>query len=445
MSRLGAAPFTPILRPRLRSGPRRLPLMLACLAAFSGGASGCKLTTDDVTIDNIYGPAGRQAVNLVQQARREQKGDEYAGGDELQAAMKLYEELKYAEARKAFKDMVKKYGKKKEPVEEDAMFYLAECDFQLGRLPKADDEYQELLKKYPQTRFLEKSVKRIYAIACYWLGKPKPAEEIELASFTDEDGEERLKDLPGATIQYQFPLKPNFFDKTRPLFDTHGRAVASLKQVWMNDPNAPLAADALMTDALYHFRRGDYQEAETSFKQLREQHFGKNKYFQAAHILGAHASMKCYQGPLYDEKQLINAKSLTNGAMNLYADTPYRRKLEADLKKMEAEAAVRDWEIAKFYAKRGENKAAAFYSECIAKDYPDSPQATQARELLAKLGPENAADILAPAPRPKATSVAKAEPGPKAEPEMKTEPGESEEPGRLTLSDQDAKPISETE
>ena len=421
---------------RKRATRRGHLLRVALLYAVALCGAGCKTSnaTDNVTIDNIYGPTGRQAVNLVEQARREAKGDQSAGADELKAALKLYEELKYAEAKKAFKKMVKKYGKKKEPVEEDAMFYLAECNFQLGHLPAAEDGYEELLKKFPRTRFLEQSVPRIYRIASYWLDGPKPAAEIELVSFTDEDAEERLSEIPEATIPYAFPLTPNLFDKTRPLFATRERALAALRQVWLNDPKGKLADEALMLAAMYHFRRKDYREAESDFSTIRGTFEGKSKYTQAAYVLGAHASMKSYQGSQYDGKQLEEAKKLARGAIALFPDSPQRPKLEADLKRMEAEAVERDWERVKFYAKRGEKKSAAFYCECIVEQYPDSPRAAEAREMLIKFGPENSADVL------KTPLVAKATPATATEKELPAEPG------RLRLSDQDdAKPISGAE
>jgi hypothetical protein len=43
--------------------------------------------------------------------------------------------------------IVKKYKKKKEPIVNDALFYRAECDFQLGYYADAQDGYDELLKR----------------------------------------------------------------------------------------------------------------------------------------------------------------------------------------------------------------------------------------------------------------------------------------------------------
>src|SRR5258708_1947615 len=164
------------------------PGILLALAAICWSLAGCKSTVDDVNIKDVYGPAGRHAKNLVEQAQRDVKGDPEVGLEEYNAARKLYDEQNYVAARKAFKKMVKKYKKKNVPIEEDALFYLAECDYQLGWYPGAQDGYDELIKKYPSTRFLEQSVKRLYVIARYWLNSPKPASEIELASFKDENG-----------------------------------------------------------------------------------------------------------------------------------------------------------------------------------------------------------------------------------------------------------------
>jgi TolA-binding protein len=409
-------------------------LTLAMLAAGCIALAGCKSPLDNIDIKDVYGPAGRQAKNKVEQAKREAEGASAVGIDEFEAARKLYEEQKYVEARKAFQKIVKKYKKKSEPVEEDAMFYRAECDFQLGRYPDAQDGYDELVNKYPSTKYLEKSMERLYGIARYWLKLPKPASEIELASFTEEAGDEKLKDLPDATIPWEFPIKPNLTDKTRPPFDTHGRALQALKSVSMKDINGPLADDALMLLATYHLRKKDYREADHYFKTIREQ-CPNSPFIQASFILGAHASLQSYQGARYDDKQLEEAKKLTLAAVRNYPDSPQRPKLEHDLKKIDAEAAVRAWVRVEFYLKRREKTSAAFYCETIIEKYPDSPEAKRARETLLSLGPQYAAGVLK-------TPLFKKEA--KAAMDDETPDETPEEPARLRVADGDAQPISET-
>jgi tetratricopeptide (TPR) repeat protein len=395
----------------------------AAIALLLGG---CKTTTSDVSIKDIYGSTGRHAKNIVEQARRETKGDPEVGLDEYNAARKLYDEKEYAKARKDFHKIVKKYKKKHEPVVDDALFYRAECDFQLGHYPEAQDGYDELIKNDQSTKYMDTAVKRLYRIARYWLNSPKPVSEVELATFTSEDGEERLKQQPDAHIPFEFRLRPNVTDRTRPLFDTPGRAVQALRSVHLHDVSGPLADDALMTLATYYFRKGNYRDADLYFSQIRQLD-RKSEFEQAAYVLGAHSSYKSYQGALYDSKQLEEAQKLTKSALR-FADLPQRPKLEGDLKRMDAELIEREWKRVQYYLGRREKSSAALHCEYLLETYPDSPQAAKAREALIKLGPEHAAGILSTPLFPKEP----AKPGRPAE----AEEDETEEPARLRLSDE---------
>ena len=437
-------PIGPAAAGGAAGGTWRVFLALAVLCV---GLAGCKSTVDDVSIKDVYGPAGRQAKNnLVEQAKQDIKGDPAVGLEEFEAAHKLYEEQNYLAARKALNKVIKKYKKKNVPIEEDAMFYLAECDFQLRLYPAAQDGYDELIKKYPSSRFLEQSIRRLYAIARYWLNSPKPASEIELASFKNENGEEKLNELRESYEPGQPRLKPNFTDKSRPVFDTPERAMQALRSVHLHDVTGPLADDALNTMAMYYFRKKDYREADTNFAQIRES-YPQSEFVQAAYVLGAHASLKSYLGARYDSKQLEEAKKLTKATTRLYPDIPQRPKLENDLRKIDAEMVEREWQRVVFYKKRSEKDAAAIYAEGIVEHYPDSPQAVKARELLIELGPKYAKGILTtPLIKPEPVNRDPGGAGKNGDKESQPAYDEPEEPARLRVSDsdKDAKPISES-
>lgn len=400
------------------------------LAFWCCGIAGCKSTVDSTDIKETYGPIGRFAKNRAEQAKRDASNEPYVGLEELNAARKLYDEQKYREARHAFHKIVKNKKWKNEPVVEEAQFYRAETDFQLAHYPAAQDGYDELLKSHPSTKYLEQSVKRLYAIACYWLNSPKPASEIELASFTDEDGAERLAQNPEANIPFEWRIKPNFTDRTRPLFDTPGRAVQALRSVTLNDVSGPLADDARMMLAMYHLRKRDYREADIYFNEIRSQ-YPNSEFAQAAYVLGAHASLKSYLGANYDGKQLEEARKLTDSATRLYPEIPQRAKLDGDLKKIKAERIEREWKRVEYYLKRREKESAAIYCEYIVETYPESPQAEKARETLLKLGPAYAAGILTTPLFPKAP------PKPQA---AETDTEGLQEPGRLKVTEEGASP-----
>jgi outer membrane protein assembly factor BamD (BamD/ComL family) len=406
---------------------------LVLLAIWCCGLAGCKSTVDGTDIKDTYGPIGRFAKNRVEEAKRKEKGDEYVGLAELTAARQLYDEKKYPEARKAFHTIVKNKKWKNEPVVEEARFFRAETDFQLSYYARAQDGYDELLKNHPTTKYLERSVQRLYAIACYWLNSPKPASEIELTAFTDEDGAERLAQNPEARIPFEWRIKPNFTDKTRPFFDTPGRAVQALQSVTLHDVTGPLADDARMTLALYHLRKGNYRDADMYFNEIRTQ-YPQSEFVQAAYVLGAHASLKSYLGANYDGKQLAEAKKLTDSAKRMYPDIPQRAKLDGDLKKISAELIEREWKRVEYYLRRREKESAAIYCEYIIESYPDSPQATKAREVMLSLGPQYDHGIMS-----KPLFVKEPAKAPESS-ESSDVSEELQEPGRLKATQEGASP-----
>jgi outer membrane protein assembly factor BamD (BamD/ComL family) len=408
---------------------RALGAVLIVWCSFSSGCTSM-LLDKKVDVKNIFGPIGRKAREAVEISERDPLAP-MEGIEELDAARKLYDEQKYSEALAGFQKVAKKY--KDKPIEEEAMFMVAESYFRMQQYPAAQDAYDELFKKYPSTKFLEQSTQHLFEIALYWLDSPKPATEVELAHFSRDDSETRLEDIPEARVPYVFPLTPNLFDRSRPLFDTQGRAMQALRSVWMNDPTGPLADKALMITATHHLRKGDFQEADHYFATIREQ-YADRKTAASAYVLGQHASYNSYQGSKYDGKQLDEARKLTDSALRMYPDLPQANKLKKDLKRMKQESSERDWEKVQFYKKRGENDAVAVYCEYILRDYPDSPRAADARKLLLELGPDYAKGIL---------------PAPVYKPAAPSEPYDAQEdqpqkPGRVHLSD-DAIPLPERE
>lgn len=408
----------------------RIALAIGCLLA-----AGCEsaLLNQKLDASNIFGPIGRKARAQVEMVRRDPSAP-LEGSEEQAAAQKLFDAKEYKKAAAAFKAVAKKY--KDKPIEEDAMFMEAESYFAMKHYPDAQDAYDDLFKKHPASRYVEKATERMFFIAQYWLNSPKPASQVELAAFKSENGGDRLNDLPDAQVPYVFPLTPNLFDRTRPLFDTQGNAMKALKSVWINDPSGPLADDALMLAATHHLRKGDFREADSYFGTIRET-YADSQHAQAAYILGQHSSYQSYQGTKYDGKQLEEARKLTESTLRLYPDSPQRQKLEGDLKRMTLELARRDWERVQYHLKRREKDSAAVMAEYILRDFPDTPEAKQARDLLIELGPDYAQG-LAPTPihKPQATPVNPYDPVPD-EAAQGAGQNSPEEPGRISVSDDD--------
>ncbi|MSR60360.1 MAG: hypothetical protein EXS05_22415 [Planctomycetaceae bacterium] len=444
-----AAPFAvAIERPPAggRLGPRRASRAIALagvVAMIAGGLTGCatslfekSLLDNKVSIRNVFGTTGKKALDAVEMSQRDPSTPP-EGSEELEAAKIIYDQKDYAAARKAYNKIAKNKKYKDLPAREEALFMVAECDFQRQYFADAQDGYDELLNE-GSPRYVEQATQRLMAIARYWLNSPKNPSEVELAHFEQADPQTKLEDMPDAQVAFSFPLTPNLFDKTRPLFDTQGRALQALRSIWTKDSQGPLADDALLLAATYHLRKRDYESADHNFATIREL-YGEREHAATAFILGQHASYQSYQGPRYDGKQLEEARKLTDSTLRLYPDAPQTKKLKADKERMRMEIAERDWTRVQYHLKRaGEKDSAAVYAEYIILQHPDSPRAAEARKLLLELGPEYAQGIL-PTSLFKAPSMPIEEYG--GGPDDAPPGADPEPPARVFVSD-NAEPIS---
>jgi tetratricopeptide (TPR) repeat protein len=253
-----------------------------------------------------------------------------------------------------------------------------------------------VIKEFPSTRHLDEISRRKFEIARIWLNFPDivTSKDVQPVNFEQPSStplpETDYKEPSGLT--YTIPILPNFTDNQRPMFDTQGRALEALKSIWLNDPTGPLADDAIMLSASYYFRKGDYTEADHLYELLRKE-FPKSPHLENAFVLGAHVKLMTYQGPAYDESELIEAKKLIQQTLRLYPNRPDRDKMQEELKLIERARAARIWDDVKYWKSKGKPKSVAIYCKEEIKKFPDSEYAQLAREELAKIRPEDKPDI----------------------------------------------------
>jgi len=275
-------------------------------------------------------------------------------------AEELFRQAKYSEAMGKYQDAAKKWHDSL--LEEDAMFYAAECAYQQEHYNNAADMYGELLKKYGNSRHLDKIVHRLFFIAQTW---EKMREEHPHWAYT-----------------------PNWFwlDKRRPLIDPRGYAISTWDQIRLKDPTGPLADDAVMAEANVYFILGRYEDADYYYTLLRKD-FPKSEHQVPAHLLGLQSKLRKYQGPDYDSTPLKESNELIDQMLKQFPRelAGERDHLLAARTTVRGMLADRDWQRAEYYAKGGYNGAAKIYYNQIVKDYPQSNYAKQAEEKLASL------------------------------------------------------------
>lgn len=240
-------------------------------------------------------------------------------------------------------------------IEEDAMWQLAECLFFTDQYPKAEDAYDGLVKKYANTRHLDRIARRQFVIGQYWIAVDQ---------------------------KWHLPvIVPNLTDRSRPLFDTRGRAHKAFDHVRINDPRGPLADDSIMAQANSHFVDRQWLDADYFYGLLRSE-CPDSEFLLDAHVLGLQAKLRAYQGPGYEGGVLDEAEVLADQIVVQFPDQLSREegeRVERTRAEIAAQQARRLWDRAEFYAKGKHYSSARMYYAMVAKDYPATQLAQQAR------------------------------------------------------------------
>lgn len=270
----------------------------------------------------------------------------------------LYRQRKFAEAASRFKTAADRWPDT--PLEEDALFLLAECQFFTDQYSKALDTYGTLMKKHENSRYMDKAVARQFAIGRYW-------EQMD-------------------AYEPHWPVTPNFIDKTRPLFDTWGNAIKAYENARLNDPTGPMADHALMAAANANFVRGRYEDAAYNYDLLRKE-YPKSDHMVQASVLGMKSKLEMYHGPMYDGKPLVEANKIAEQALNQFPDRlgPEKDRIVQARNHMVEGIAERDWAMGQYYDKRGYYGAARYYYEAVIKSHPQTHVAQMARSRLEEI------------------------------------------------------------
>lgn len=394
------------------------PAAALALMLLPGCQSGLNLAArkspleERASIDGVRGPTERRLHGEEWERRRSEmaeSGITIEGLAEYEAAQQLYDAGEYATAEKAFKTLARQratagktwqtrwqeiFAREKprpgdafsgfgDPIEEDALYMVGECQFAQQKYSWAQDSYGRLLEKYPSTRHLDTVTRRLFTIARYWLQMPSQAAEqgaVQLVEHT-EGGEAPAIKPPGGLSRW--PVVPNLTDRTRPVFDTNGRALQALESIWQHDATGPLADDALMLQATYYHTKGDYVEAARLYGLVRDQ-YPDSSHFRDAFLLGSHVTLASYSGAEYDDSTLAESKRLKETARRIFADlsAEQRQRLDEELEKIRDAEVEREWAKVQFYLRKNQPASVALHCNQIINRYPNSRYAQQAAEIL---------------------------------------------------------------
>lgn len=257
---------------------------------------------------------------------------------------------KFEEAAKRWPDSV---------LEEDCLYLSAECYFFADRYLKAMRKYEELITKYHHSKYLDTSVRRLFAIGRYW--------------------EKQSVGVPFTKI--------NFSDKTLPWNDYFGHAKKSYETIFLNDPNGPISDDAVMALATAYLLRGkepgdtSFDHAAYYYSYLRE-NFPNSKHVSDARELELRALTNTYYGAEYNAKSIEKAGKLAEQYVMQHGSeltAEERKEFLALQNEVTGKKAERDLALGKYYDRRRCYGAARMYYQKVYENYPQTVFAEEAR------------------------------------------------------------------
>jgi|694.fasta_scaffold00235_4 outer membrane protein assembly factor BamD (BamD/ComL family) len=364
-----------------------LGLALVCLFCMPGCSSfkpwglrdkdyeATKRSINGEYAEGVFRPEGVAAENksssklldrmgLTRRARKDIQAarDAYALGDQ---SFNRAKELADTQRKDAFRDAAKHYKRaaenwKSSQMEQDALLMQAESEFFAEEYYKCEQTYAQLIKEYPRNPYLDQIDSRRFEIADYWLkthsADPKPFVVV------------------------------NFTDSKRPWNDTGGHGKRVLEKLRLDNPIGKVSDDATMRLATNYFQKGDYDSAAATFGELRMTYPDSPHQFNAQ-CLELQSLLLSYMGPDYSDAPLVEAEKRAKAIVRLFpneANTKQQELREA-MVRIKYLKAEREWESGLYRQRQGENLSARMYLQRLVEDYPDTPFAQSAQELLAQM------------------------------------------------------------
>ncbi|MCE9607159.1 MAG: outer membrane protein assembly factor BamD [Planctomycetia bacterium] len=268
-------------------------------------------------------------------------------------ADELFRAQKYNEAASKFEDAGERWPDSL--LEEDALYMQGESLFFADRYHGARNAFDTLLKKYTNSRHLDRITARQFLIGRFW-------EQAGRDSAT-------------------FAL--NFTDKTRPWFDTKGNGIKVYETIRLSDPTGPLADDALMAQATSYFMDNRFEDSAYHYEILRKDYV-QSEHVTQAHLLGLQSYMNAYQGPQYDVMPLKKAETLADQTIRIYGgQLPAERpRLQQAKELVRAQIAEREYGLGEYYRRLDYNRAARVHYANVIRDFPDTRFAELAQQQI---------------------------------------------------------------
>jgi outer membrane protein assembly factor BamD len=268
--------------------------------------------------------------------------------DQLEAAHKLEAEGQRDDAMKAYKALLRRWP---------LSFFAPEAQFRVGKIEEDEADYQNafksfqvMVKKYPSSDFFEQALGEQYRIAnLYLAGEPQRV--------------------------WKIPVGPSM-DKTVDMYN----------QIIKNAPYGTYAAQAEFKIGLAREQQRKYTDAVDAYQKVLDDYPTSAVASNAQYQIG-YAWMRAASSANYDQSAARKAIEAFQDYMVRYPNSDKTAQAQDNIQKLGHEQTQGALNIAQFYERQHDTRAAYIYYNEVVREDPNSPQAQLAKKRIQELRP----------------------------------------------------------
>ena len=172
-------------------------------------------------------------------------------------------------------------------------------------------------------------------------------------------------------------------------------AIEMLFRIQQRAPGSPVSEKALLRTADFYWSSGDFDLAGDAYNAYAQAH-PRSPLVPQVRLREAYANLAQFNGPKFDVTSVINAKTLLNQVKSDYPDLAKEEDIDSKVLLADRQMARKLYLNADFYRRTGKPEAMAALCRRVIETFPELPEATDARKLLASVAPSVPAEIPSP-------------------------------------------------
>jgi outer membrane assembly lipoprotein YfiO len=249
---------------------------------------------------------------------------------------------------------------KKSPVRDRCLLLLSDVFYQQGNHLKAFFYCDELMDEYPESKLFPTALQKQYDIA----------------------------------YEYMNGWKDSFLGMR--ILDMGAEAVEMMWRIQQRSPGSPLAQKGMLATAFYYYNDGQYDLAEDAFNTYAKS-YPNSDQIPVVRLKAAFASLAQFRGTRFDASSIIDARQQLMAIQRDYPALAAEENVETVLERIDSAFAAKLLEQGQFFQKTGMPRGAVYMYRFLVDTYPQSPEAGQARQLLAGIPKSELAEASPPA------------------------------------------------